>query len=182
MDLVSLKKDIEGKRKKANEQQTDVATDFIKKVQEQAKNVEAEEIKKKKEETDVKVVPRVITFDIEYNFNGINQKVKLTSKVMDAEARTKYDRYIGIMSNGFVFDFLPTETQNRYAALARIMSQLIDPPEWLLKACSEDLEFAFNLTLQLLEHEKRFFRYTPLAGSEATEKPRFSINTTAFND
>jgi len=101
---------------------------------------------------------------------------------MDADARTKYDRYIAAMSAGFIFDSLPIETQNRYASLARIMAQCIDAPEWLLNACAEDLQFAFNLTLQLLEHEKRFFRLNSLDSSETAQKPRFSINTDAFGD
>ena len=101
---------------------------------------------------------------------------------MDADGRTKYDRYIAAMSSGFIFDSLPIETQNRYAALARIMAQCIDAPEWLINACAEDLDFSFNLTLKLLEHEKRFFRLNSLDSSETTQKPRFSISTDSFGD
>jgi len=176
MDLVQLKKDIESGKKKKDA----IPENFIQNVQETVKVVEKKEEQKKKDE--FKVTPRIISFDIEYELQGQTKKCKLTSKIMDAEGRTKYDRYIAAMSAGFVFDSLPIETQNRYAALARIMSQCIDAPEWLITTCAEDLDFAFNLTLKLLEHEKRFFRVIALDSSETAQKPRFSIDTNAFND
>ena len=178
MDLVSLKKDIElGKKKKEIKEPQE---NFIKNIQENIKEVEKVEEKKKKEE--FKITPRIISFEVEYELQGQIKKCKLTSKIMDAEGRTKYDRYIAAMSSGFIFDSLPAETQNRYAALSRIMAQCIDAPDWLITACAEDLDFSFNLALKLLEHEKRFFRFNSMDSTETTQKPRFSINTDSFGD
>ena len=178
MDLVSIKKDIE--QSKIKKEKKEPQESFIKAVQENIKEVEKVEEKKKKEE--FKITPRIISFNVEYELQGQIKNCKLTSKIMDAEGRTKYDRYIAAMSSGFVFDSLPIEVQNRYAALARIMAQCIDAPDWLINACAEDLDFSFNLTLKLLEHEKRFFRLNSLDSSETAQKPRFSINTDSFGD
>ncbi|MFZ9470743.1 MAG: hypothetical protein ACO26G_06845, partial [Rickettsiales bacterium] len=74
--------------------------------------------------------PRIVVLDIDYEYpNGAKKSCKLTSKVMDNQARLKYEKIIATLSHGFIFEQLPTEMQNRYASLARIIAQTIDTPD-----------------------------------------------------
>lgn len=178
MDLISLKQEIERKEKKTN--QVEKEDNFVEKIKQQEQVFEKNDEKKEKQES--KFTPRVIVFDVEYELQGQKKSCKLTSKIMDAGTRQKYDRLLATLSAGLTFEQLPLETQNRYASLARIMAQSIDAPDWLLEACAEDLDFAYGLTMRLVEHEVRFFRNNTSNGEGAEKRPRFSINTTAFKD
>ena len=178
MDLISLKQEIERKEKKTN--QVEKEDNFVEKIKQQEQVFEKNDEKKEKQES--KFTPRVIVFDVEYELQGQKKSCKLTSKIMDAGTRQKYDRLLATLSAGLTFEQLPLETQNRYASLARIMAQSIDAPDWLLEACAEDLDFAYGLTMRLVEHEVRFFRNNTSNGEGTEKRPRFSINTTAFKD
>jgi hypothetical protein len=175
MDLISLKNEIDNKKVQKDEEQK---LNIFEQVKEKVEDIE-KEISQPKQDT--KITPRIIVLDIDYEYpNGNKKSCKLTSKIMDNQARLKYEKIIATLSHGFIFEQLPSEMQNRYASLARIISQTIDTPDWLLEVCGEDLDFAYSLTLQLLEHEKRFFRYTAIGSQEAASKPRFHIDTKAF--
>jgi hypothetical protein len=178
MDLVKIKNDIENKKNKKEKEVKEER--FIEKVIQEVEKVDKEEITETRK-PEHKLTPRIISLDIEYETpTGQKKSCKLTSKVMDSAARMKYEKILATLASGYVFEQLPVEIQNRYAALARIVAQTIDTPDWLLEVCGEDLDFAYSLTLQLLEHEKRFFRYTALASAETAPRPRFSINSASF--
>jgi hypothetical protein len=175
MDLISLKNEIDNKKIQKEEEQK---LNVLEKVKEKVESIEQEITQPKQ---DLKITPRIVVLDIDYEYpNGSKKSCKLTSKVMDNQARLKYEKIIATLSHGFIFEQLPTEMQNRYASLARIMAQTIDTPDWLLEVCGEDLDFAYSLTLQLLEHEKRFIRFTAIGSQETAPKPRFHIDTKAF--
>jgi|LakMenE18May11ns_1017448.scaffolds.fasta_scaffold9799970_2 hypothetical protein len=180
MDLIALKQEVENKNKKQNSTQKE--DNFLEKIKQQEEVFEKNDANAEKQKSEPKFTPRVIVFDIEYTLQGENKSCKLTSKVMDASARQKYDRLLATLSAGLTFEHLPLETQNRYASLARIMAQTIDAPDWLLEASAEDLDFAYGLTMRLVEHEVRFFRNNSSNGESAEKRPRFSIDTTAFKD
>jgi hypothetical protein len=180
MDLVSLKQEIE--RKDSKSKKVEKEDNFVEKIKQQESIFEKNDEKKEKEKTQLKFTPRVVVFDVEYELQGEKKSCKLTSKVMDAGARQKYDRLLATLSAGLTFEQLPLETQNRYASLARIMAQSIDAPDWLLEACAEDLDFAYGLTMRLVEHEVRFFRNDSTNGENSERRPRFSIDTAAFKD
>lgn len=119
---------------------------------------------------------RVENFPVSYHLDEQGEmKAQLSSKVMDHEARLRYDRVLQELSGGLSFDNLPIETKNRYICMARIVCQCINAPDWLLKAAGEDLEFCYMLGGRLLEHESRFFRYSSGKNEEHQSKPRFSI-------
>lgn len=178
MDLVKIKNDIENKKSKKDKEVKEER--FIEKVMQEVEKVDQEE-EKEVRKPEHKLIPRIISIDVEYETpTGHKKSCKLTSKVMDSAARLKYEKILATLASGYIFEQLPVEIQNRYASLARIVAQTIDPPDWLLEVCGEDLDFAYSLTLQLLEHEKRFFRYSALASSETAPRPRFSINSAAF--
>lgn len=177
MNLVDLQKEIDAKRKKTEEQETEEK--FLDSVKKHNDKIEADIASENKKEKFV-YTPRIVSFDIIYELHGEKKQCKLSSKIMDAEARAKYDRLMAAMTPGIAFEQLPAESQNRYAALARIMSQSIDCPEWLLTTASEDLEFAYSVAYKLIEHEQRFFRNSSVDGKKTKEKPRFSIDTTSY--
>ena len=180
MDLISLKQEIE--RKESKIKKVEKEDNFIEKIKQQEQVFEKSDEQKENEKSKPKFTPRVIVFDVEYELQGQKKSCKLTSKVMDAGSRQKYDRLLATLSAGLTFEQLPLETQNRYASLARIMAQSIDAPDWLLEACAEDLDFAYSLTMRLVEHEVRFFRNDSSNGENTERRPRFSIDTTAFKD
>lgn len=180
MDLISLKHDLE--RKESKIKKVEKEDNFIEKIKQQEQVFEKNDEQKEKEKSKPKFTPRIVVFDVEYELQGEKKSCKLTSKVMDAGARQKYDRLLASLSAGLTFEQLPLETQNRYASLARIMAQSIDAPDWLLEACAEDLDFAYGLTMRLVEHEVRFFRNDSSNGENSEKRPRFSIDTTAFKD
>lgn len=125
---------------------------------------------------EVKFASRVENIDVKYNFEDEDKKCSISSKVMDHEARLRYDRVLQELSNGLAFDNLPVETKNRYICMARIVCQCINAPDWLLQAAGEDLEFCFMLGGRLLDHESRFFRYSSRTGQSDKSKSRFSIS------
>jgi hypothetical protein len=181
MDLINIKNNLQKNDKKFEEKNDEFA--FVDNIKQSIEKIEQNEEKKIIKEEKAKIIPRIIQIEAEYEFNdGSVKKCKLSSKVMDNEARLKYDRVLATLSSGLIFDNLPTEIQNRYAAIARIMAQCIDAPDWIFEVCGEDIEFAYNLTLQLLEHEKRFFRHNPSSSEGGEAKKRFSLHTTAFKD
>jgi len=121
---------------------------------------------------------RAENIDVSYTFDndGVTKNASITSKVMDHEARLRYDRVLQELSNGLAFDNLPVETKNRYICMARIVCQCVNAPDWLLQAAGEDLEFCYMLGGRLLDHESRFFRYSSGKGDEYKSRPRFSIS------
>ncbi len=180
MDLINIKNNLQKNDKKFEEKKEDF--DFVENVKNKINEIE-NKVEHTQKKDIIKKTPRIISIDTEYVFNdGSVKQCKLTSKVMDNEARLKYDRVLAALSSGLVFDNLPLEVQNRYAAIARIMAQCIDAPNWVLEVCGEDIEFAYGLTLQLLEHEKRFFRYDTSASEGGEVKKRFSLRATALED
>lgn len=182
MDILALKNQVETKSRKKAAQTEDKEISFVEKIKEQESFLEKKDIILEQKKKEVKHIPRVVVLDIEYELHGDKKSCKLTSKVMDAQARQKYDRLLASLSTGMTFNQLPFETQNRYTSLARIMAQCIDAPDWLLEACAEDLEFAYGLTVRLVEHEVKFFRNHSGNGNEAEAKPRFQIGATSLED
>lgn len=161
MDLTQIKKDIEA------EEQEDVKLD----IREVEKKVDAriQELKPKD------FAERIESFEVNYQDGKKIKKTTLQSKIMDADARSKYDRVLASLSEGVAFDNLPLETRNRYICLARLVCQVIKSPEWLLEKASEDIEFCFALGGKLVSHEQRYFRYYDAKDETTPSAPRFSI-------
>jgi hypothetical protein len=142
------------------------------------KDVAPVELGKKEEEVKKpNFAKRVETFTLTYIDDSDNEKkVQLHSKVMDYDARRKYDRVLAELSDGMVFDNLPIETRNRYICIARAVCQLVEPAEWVLNKIGEDIELCYSIGGKLLDHESRFFRYNSGENQSIESKPRFQLN------
>ena len=140
---------------------------------------EIKKVKKTKQikEEDNTFEKRVKEMPLEYMLDdGSIKKCKLISKVMDSRARLEYERVLSTLSDGVYFDRLPYETKNRHLCIARIVCQLDNPPNWVLEAAGEDLEFCFELGGRLLQHEGAFFRNNSPEDEESESKPRFRFS------
>lgn len=166
---------------KAEEKSIDEA---VKKI---APNVELENVETLKEKLsgddkvagkkeEVEEVKRVKSFNVTYDFGNKTKSALLTSKIMDAEARAKYERVLVGLAGGFNFETLPSEVKNRHYSLARIACQLLDPPTWVLEAVSDDLGFCFELGRRLIDHENAWFRWSNWDSESNERKARFSIS------
>lgn len=137
------------------------------------------EVKKKKktkqlQQEEMTFEKRVKEFPLEYcTDDGTLKKCKLISKVMNSQARLEYERVLSTLSDGVYFDRLPYETKNRHLCIARIVCQLDNPPNWVLEAAGEDLEFCYELGGRLLQHEADFFRNSNPEDEKSESKPRF---------
>lgn len=164
MDLVALQKKV-----KNNDEETRSLKQTAKDVDANIKNPIAKEEK-------IEFAKRIESFKVTYQFDDGEKTAVLQSRIMDYEQRLKYDRVLAELCGGLVFDNIPIETKNRYIILARAVCQLIDPPEWFLRALGEDLELCYNVGGRLIDHETRFFRYYNRENVEHASKPRFSIS------
>lgn len=128
------------------------------------------------EEKKLEFAERVKTYNIEYQGDAKLYKGNVRSKVMDSDARISFERVLSNLSAGIDFKNMPNEIKNRHYSLARIVCQLIDPPEWLLQAASEDMSFCYELGGLLVDHENRFFydSNTPDSSLQATTRFRIS--------
>jgi len=163
MDLVALQKKVKN---------GDEETPSLKQT---AKSAEAEIKQNILKEDKVEFAKRLESFKVSYQFDDGEKSAVLQSRIMDYEQRLKYDRVLSELCGGLIFDNIPIETKNRYVILARAVCQLIDPPEWFLRALGEDLELCYTIGGRLIDHETRFFRYYDRKNDEHTSKPRFSI-------
>lgn len=110
------------------------------------------------EEKKLEFAERVKTFSVEYvSDQGKTLSANIKSKVMDSDARVSFERVLSNLSAGINFVNMPVEIKNRHFSLARIVCQLVDPPEWLLQAAAEDMSFCYELGGVLVDHENRFF-------------------------
>jgi CRISPR/Cas system-associated protein Csx1 len=119
---------------------------------------------------------RVKNITIKYQFDDNEKSTTLTSKIMDHEARGRYERVISQLSSGMSFDNLPVEVKNRHFCMARLVCQCVEPEEWVLKTAGEDLEFLFAIAEKLLEHEARYFRDYDGKNTSEEKRSRFSID------
>jgi hypothetical protein len=153
--------------------------DLVKKIKESVsddKNVEELKIKKDKPEDKPKFASRVKNIKIKYDFDGKEKQTTAQSKIMDYQGRINYERVITSLQEGMPADSLSQDIKNRHMCVARIAIQIIDPPQWVLEAAGEDLEFCFTLARRLLDHEAEYFRYSGSEDSSTASRPRFSID------
>lgn len=158
----------------------------LKKMKEQNKSAQETKTKSIK---DLKKVPekeappevksfteRIKTFNIEYQHELKMLNANVQSKVMDSDARNTFERVLSNLSAGINFQNLPPEIKNRHYCLARIICQLVEPPEWLLQAAAEDMGFCYELGGLLVDHENRFFLHDNPEDPSLQAKPRFRIS------
>lgn len=145
--------------------------------EEEKETVSPKSLGKKHEDEKVEFAKRIETFKLSYKQDdGKTLEATLRSKIMDYDARLRYDRVLSELSAGMSFDNLPFETKNRYVCIARAICQLVDPPEWVLMKIGEDLELCYNIGGKLVDHETRFFRNNSGEGESNKTATRFQIS------
>lgn len=173
MNIVQMKQDLDNK-------ETLKTSDIESKIEEQVIKIEdaVQTVKKK-----IKV-ERKIKFPITYEDldSGKSLKSVLVSKIMDSDARLKYDQVLMTLGGGFNFDAFPQAQKTRFQCIARIIAQLDSADQWVLEKAGEDLDFCFAVASKLVEHENRYFRYYNEKDSAEEIKPRFSIDFPEFEE
>lgn len=163
MDLVELKRKEEEKEAAAKSKKT--------KLKDLGKAPE------KKPESEIAATKRKETIKISYeNEDGKVLTSECTSLVMDSDMRLRFERIQSELAQGINFAQVGYDVMQRHQGLARIIVQLQDAPEWVLKAAGEDLVFCYELGGRLVKHENMFFRYPNAYGEGETGSPRFSID------
>jgi|13_taG_2_1085334.scaffolds.fasta_scaffold12373_3 ubiquitin len=135
-----------------------------------------EDKKQPMEEKKLEFAERVKTYNIEYQGDSKLYKANVKSKVMDSDARISFERVLSNLSAGINFTNMPMEIKNRHYSLARIVCQLVDPPEWLLQAASEDMSFCYQLGGLLVDHENHFFYNSDSEDQTLQNSTRFRIS------
>lgn len=126
-------------------------------------------------------VDRELKFEISYETEKGLKKATLCSAILDSEGRLRQDKILMRLCDGYAYDDYPVDTKTRYQCVARIVSQLKDPPEWVLEVVGSDLEFCYHLATRLVEHETRYFRNSSDEGSGEKKPQRFSIDFPALS-
>tara|TARA_Y100000592_G_scaffold30752_1_gene49038 strand:- start:8749 stop:9255 length:507 start_codon:yes stop_codon:yes gene_type:complete len=121
-------------------------------------------------------VDRELKFEVSYESDEGLKKTTLVSKILDSEGRLRQDKILMRLCDGYAFDDYPTDTKTRFQCLARIVSQLKEPPEWVLEAVGMDMEFCYHLATRLVEHETRYFRDSSNESGGEKKPQRFSID------
>ena len=105
------------------------------------------------------LVPREITISIQYRNpdTGVLMHANVISRVMRGEQRATVARMEATLA-GVPWERLPALQQGRFHALAVCSVQLIDAPDWLLQALSEDDVLLGRIFSELEAHDQRFFR------------------------
>jgi hypothetical protein len=127
------------------------------------------------------VVSRKLTFDVTYDApDGNSYTDTLQSVVLDSDGRLTKTRVYHGLTQGMIASSLPESEQLRLEAMARLVAQLNDPPEWVLDWAGQDLEFLSELNSMLVRHENAYFRGNIKKNRSGEEQPRISINCTAL--
>lgn len=176
MDLVKLKQ-------QTKEKETPKASQIENKIEEAHAAADLEKALEAAKKPRIKIERR-IKFPISYQDLESDRTLKavLVSKVMDSEARLKYDQVLMTLTGGFPYEDYPATQKTRFQCLARIICQLEDTDQWVLEKAGEDLDFCFAVASKLVEHENRYFRYYDGENKSEEKKPRFSVDFPEFEE
>jgi len=128
------------------------------------------------------LTPRDISIALEYQApDGVDYSADIKSIILDGDARQAKTRILGQLTRGLNPDNLGAEDRYRTEALSRLVTQVKDAPEWLLKFAAEDLELLVYITGLLVEHETRYFRGNTTESKEGEDAGRVRATIPAFN-
>ena len=138
------------------------------------------EVKQESEErTDV--IPREVTFSLSYDApDGEVYQDDVLSIILDSDGRLTKTRVFNGLTRGMIAGSLPESEQLKLDALARVLTQLKDPPDWVIKWAGEDMELLSHINAALVEHETRYFRGNNRKGEGGALKPRVSVDCALF--
>jgi hypothetical protein len=127
------------------------------------------------------VVPRDMTFTVSYDApDGEVYAADLHSVILDSDGRMTKTRVMNGLTRGMTATTLPEGELLRLEALARVITQIKDAPEWVLDWAGQDLEFLSELNALLVRHENAYFRGNNRKGEGGALKPRISVDCPLF--
>lgn len=175
MDLVKVKESIESRENVKT-------SEIVEKAEETKNEADAKVIEKLAKPK--KKIERRIKFSVKYNDLDKDKELKsvVVSKVMDSDARLKYDQVLMTLAAGHPFEDYPQAQKTRFQCLARIICQIESVDQWVLEKAGEDLDFCFTVASKLVEHENRYFRYYDTKNSNEASKSRFSVDFPEFEE
>lgn len=111
--------------------------------------------------------------------DGESFQASLTSRVLDAKGKLIFDRMVGHMvaQRGVSWQYLAPVTQMEIAARARVVAQLVEPPEWVTTWAHVDNDLLFPLAGALEVHEARYFRRDSAQGPADAREPRVVVDS-----
>jgi hypothetical protein len=105
------------------------------------------------------LTPREVAISLEYQApDGVDYSAEIISVILDGDARQAKTRVLSQLTRGVNLETMTQEDKYRYEALSRLVTQIKEPPDWLLGFAAEDLELLIYITGLLVEHETRYFR------------------------
>lgn len=127
------------------------------------------------------LTPREVTISLEYQApDGVDYSADITSAILDGDARQAKTRVLSQLTRGVNLETMTQEDRYRYEALSRLVTQVKEPPEWLLEFAAEDLELLVYVTGLLVEHETRYFRGNTYKSETAEGAGRVRATVPAF--
>ena len=128
------------------------------------------------------VVPRQLTISVTYDApDGVTYTDDLQSVILDSDGRMTKTRVMNSLTQGMIMTSMPEGEQLRLEALARLVTQLDDAPDWVMNWAGEDLEFLSVINDALVKHENAYFRGNTRKGEGGALKPRISIDCPALD-
>jgi hypothetical protein len=124
------------------------------------------------------LVDKELKFTVSYDAPDGNCYVTdLVSIAPDAECRMIKARAFSRLLNGLSVTQLSRDEQLRLEALARVISQVKQLPEWVEQWISCDNELLAYINSVVSEHETRYFRGNSVKGEAAQGQPRVRIDS-----
>ena len=123
------------------------------------------------------VVPRQLAISVTYDApDGNTYTDDLQSVILNSDGRLTRTRVFNSLTQGMIVSSLPEGEQLRLDALARLVTQLDDPPEWVINWAGEDMELLSEINAALVRHENAYFRGNNRTGEGGALKPRISVD------
>lgn len=128
------------------------------------------------------VVPRQLAISVTYDApDGNTYTDDLQSVILNSDGRMTKTRLMNSLTQGMIAASLPEGEQLRIEALARLVTQIDDAPEWVMMWAGEDLELLSVINEALVRHENAYFRGNTQKGEGGALKPRISIDCPALD-
>lgn len=126
------------------------------------------------------IVEREMDFTIDYDApDGQIYEAKLTSRIMDGEAKRHKSAIFSRLLNGQNPDSLSNDDFYRYDAISRVLVQVVDLPDWVAEFMEMDNELLAQLQFVLGGHESAYFRGNAKKGADGKAEKRVRV-TAAF--
>lgn len=124
------------------------------------------------------ITPREVSFTVAYDTpEGEHHEATLFSRVLDGDGRLQRTRVYNRLVQGIDIYAIPEAEQLRLDAISRILTQIENLPEWVIRWIGMDVDFLSRLNAVLVGHESRYFRGNAEKGEGGKVKTRVSITS-----